>query len=246
MTNNVQSSRRTIYGIGETHPGALLIAAFSLLDNAVQRITYGAPFQAEIRGYKDFKSVLKYYAEKVEQKAIFDEEEEARCWSDLRKAVSNISISDKQESLNLLERAESIAKGVKETIYSLRPDTLYLEGIEERYYTAESGILTAARKVNAPVVFLDKGFQPYEDYQEGRIGEGELHKGREPHWIQRIIENPPKERPLLVIGNDHITGSRKYPDDIGHFPQLLRENGFELKLLKELVAEGYYEKSVRQ
>ncbi len=155
------------------------------------------------------------------------------------------------EAFKQVERAESISFEERRMVGTLQPKTLYMEGCT-RYPSSVIGLV--ARNSGANVVYLDEGFRPYAEWLESRFKKdlSQVQKGRETHWLYRVLDNKPKGVSLLIAGRNHLvmpsaddvgrSPSRAY---IGRFPQMLNAHGVRFSLYADLSrAEGPYSRGM--
>ncbi len=143
-----------------------------------------------------------------------------------------------------IDQAESISFQERRMLELQRPAMLFMEGCAE-YPSSVIGLV--AQNQGTKVVYLDEGFQPYLDWQRSRFKTdlSYVQKGRESHWLSRVLKNKPRGMSLLIAGRSHLitptrkevleTPSRCY---IGKFPDLLESERIRFSMYADLSRPG--------
>ncbi len=216
-------------GVAEAHPASLLNNALRALGVGVDDEGTGGIVQIDFleRMARDPKTERSYWAG----------------WKDYV-IQSGSDLATRYKAVKLVEMAESISSGERQLVETVKPKTLYMEGCE-RYPSSVIGLV--ARNNGANVVYLDESFRPYLEWVESGFKKdlSQVQKGRESHWLHRVLANRPKGASLLIAGKNHLTPlladgiknnlPRSY---IGMFPQMLSANGIRFSLYADLSRAG--------
>lgn len=214
-----------VHGVAESHPAAILNNALNAL---------GMKFDGQ---YENGPIDLDYLKEMAK-----DERVEICYWEGWKDFVAGSApdYNAYKWAVGEIERAQSISLEERRMVQSLRPKTLYMEGCSE-FPSSVVGLV--AERAGARVVYLDEGFQPYSEWQRSRFKTdlSYVQKGRESHWLNRVLKNKPRGTSLLIAGRNHLirptqedvlgNPSRVY---IGRFPDLLRKSGIKFSMYADL------------
>jgi hypothetical protein len=212
-------------GVAEAHPA-------SLLNNALYSLG------VDVRDMETGKPVGNDFLDKMSR----DPGIERDYWADWKDYVVRRRADPlvRYEALKQVERAEYISLKERQMVETMELRTLYMEGCTQ-YPSSVIGLV--ARNSGANVVHLDEGFHPYVEWQESGFKKdlSEVQRGRESHWLRRVLENKPKGVSLLIAGRNHLVApsaedvdrnpSRAY---IGKFPQMLDAYGIRFSLYADL------------
>lgn len=150
---------------------------------------------------------------------------------------------DKVESALLkLLTVNRILKKEYELFEHIKPDILYLEGS-----TKTHPLFVVGEECGTDVVYLDRGFRPYKDYQKGKVTDEQAQIGREEHWVKKICKHgriTAGKKELMIVGGCHL--HTRYDDlyieklpwmreHVGKLPELLKERGVGLEIVYDTV-----------
>ncbi len=236
-----------IYIVGEEHPEGLLLGAINKVDDNIptekQLKEWGMPDL--INHLVPYRNVMgKYFFRKEHsgreyldgsKEILFEQETEKTFWEELFKAVENIyplrpiAIED---SLKEIKAAKEILGLEKELIRQKTPTAIFREGTGGDIYGISGVIHIAAQTIGASVVYLDEGFENFNNPDRW-----ECQNGREQYWIGKIIQNPPEGDSLLFAGINHLKGKRPGIPYIGEFLDLLGERGISYDVLEPITRQ---------
>ncbi len=218
-------NRFVIQGIAESHPATILNRAL---------FAVGIRFGGELEDGPIDNDYLK--------KMAMDENIEKDYWESWKWLVM-----DQTKDYNLqkfavetIERAQNISSEERTLIEACKPKTLYMEGCSE---FPSSVIGFVAENEGIKVVYLDEGFKPYKEWQKNRfnLNLSYVQRGREAHWIGRVVSNKPKGNSLLITGRNHLippspesVNQEPSRAHIGKFPDLLRAAGVKFEMYIDL------------
>jgi len=197
------------------------LAKYSALDIVKQALELLFEFSPSEKNYREAMRTIRVYAE--------DDEE-------MRTTL--------QSSFRLIANAVYNAYAGQRRAEAIQPQTLFLQGV--RFDTGELQrsfrfVGVKPPEVGPPsvhkVIFLDEGFEAYNDILGGKISEEKVEKGREKHWAGIILQSLDRDgKNLLRVGLNHVEppGLLRSLAGEGRLGKLLRGGGIELQIIDRI------------
>jgi hypothetical protein len=246
---------RILYAIAEDCPfDALLVRDMKRAINAL--------LQLNLKRFRvPQKTVTKYSALDVMKQALellYEFSPSERSYREAMRTIQVYSEGDEdmlrilRTSFSLIAKAVYTAFSGQRHVWSLAPDTLFLQGIP--FDTTELQQSFRFVGVKPPdigpssvrqIVFLDEGFEPYRLLMDGELAPEEAQHGREDHWAKTIEGTLSKidGTALIVAGTDHIDRDNRifrrlassiHEGETGKLPGMLLKNGIQIKVVHRI------------
>jgi hypothetical protein len=244
------SGHRVLFAVAESCP-------FDSLLVRDMKKTIGVLMQLNLKRFRvPERTMTKYSAIDVMKQALellYEFSPSEKSYREAMRTIQVYSEGDDEMAQTLRTGFRFIANAVY-SVYagqrrceSLAPDILYLQGIPFDPTELQQAFRFVGVRPPDPspssvksTIFLDEGFEPYNQFLAGKITSEQVEVGRELHWARRI-ENVLLEQTgtaLMRVGSERFDSMGLLrgliPMQTGRIVSLLRERNIQIKIIEKV------------